>query len=120
METEKELNIVSNYHFLPDYRSTIFILVGLGYYHPCYFFLPDPVTKINVIHIEVLPPIVLAHVKDQWCRVPQKNANPRKKHGLMDFLVYGNRKCLWIQPSLLMARVNCTLGFDTNGRLLTC
>ena len=72
METEKELNVVSNFHFLPDYRSTIFILVGLGYYHPCYFFLPDPVTKINVIHIEVLPPIVLAHVKDQWCRVPQK------------------------------------------------
>ena len=48
-----------------------------------------------------------------------KNApsNPRKNTILMDFLVYGNRKCLWIRcmfgycPTLItIARVNCILG----------
>ena len=76
-------------------------------------------TEINVIHIEVLPPIVLVHVKDQWCRVPQKKRHLtlEKNTILMDFLVYGNRKCLWIRcmfgycrTLITIARVNCILG----------
>ena len=76
-------------------------------------------TEINVIHIEVLPPIVLVHVKDQWCRVPQKmrHLTLEKNTILMDFLVYGNRKCLWIRcmfgycrTLITIARVNYILG----------
>ena len=43
-------------------------------------------------------------------------SNPRKNTILMDFLVYGNRKCLWIRcmfgwrTLITIARVNCILG----------
>ena len=86
-------------------------------------------TEINVIHIEVLPPIVLVHVKDQWCRVPQKNApsNPRKKHDTNGFSCLRKSE-MFVDPMYVWLLPNphhyCSgqlhFGFDANadGRLL--